>query len=106
MEERLREVSKGVENVKFKGSTNSEDKRGDYEKIGNVRVGQMITSVEEEFMKAQELGASIASRQKLLEKDFEVGRRRQQELTKETESVMEIINRLKHVLKTLEDRQG
>ena len=62
LEERLREVSKGVENVKFKGSTNSEDKRGDHEKIGNVRVGQMITSVEEEFMKAQELGASIASR--------------------------------------------
>ena len=106
LEERLREVSKGVENVKFKGSTNSEDKRGDHEKIGNVRVGQMITSVEEEFMKAQELGTSIASRQKLLEKDFEAGRRRQQELTKETEGAMEIINRLKHVLKTLEDRQG
>ena len=71
-----------------------------------MKVGQMITNVEEEFMKAQELGASIASRQKLLEEDFEAGRRRQVELTKEAEDAMEIVNRLKGVLKTLEDRQG
>ena len=107
LEERLRLVSKGVENVKFKGSITSEENSwGDQEKKGNVKVGQMITNVEEEFMKARELGASIASRQKLLEEDFEAGRRRQMELTKETEDAMEIVNRLKGVLKTLEDRQG
>ena len=107
LEERLRLVSEGVENVKFKGSISCEENSwGDQEKDGNVKVGQMITNVEEEFMKAHELGASIASRQRLLEDDFEAGRRRQMELTKETEDAMEIVNRLKGVLKTLEDRQG
>ena len=105
LEERLQDVSKVVENIKFKGSISAEKKR-DHEQVVNGKVDQLIISVEEEFMKAQELGASIASRQKLMEEDFEAGRMRQKELTKETEDVKEIVNRLKHVLKTLEDRQG
>ena len=106
LEERLRLVSEGVENVKFKRSIGSEVNGGDREKIANVQVVEMVTSVEEEFMKAQELAASIASRQKVLEEEFEAGRRRQTDLTKETEGAMEIMKRLKHLLKTLEDRQG
>ena len=46
------------------------------------------------------------ARQKFLEEEFEAGRRRQMELTKETEEAMEVVKRLKGVLKTLEDRQG
>merc|ERR1719237_192479 len=43
LEERLRLVCEGVENVKIKGSISS---GGDQEKNGNVKVGQMITNVE------------------------------------------------------------
>ena len=106
LEERLELASKVVEHIKCKGSTEIHENRGDQEKTDEAKVSQIITSVEEEFVKVQRLETSIMSRQKFLEEDFEAGKRRQTELSREREEAMEIVNRLKHVLKTLEDRQG